>query len=524
MVTIYGAATGFRFTDVGGTFQVDDVPCAHYSLSVAKPGFVSGQEQNRPVNLLNPIAGAFGDLASENPAGRPPTPAVQQVNLSPDAPRVQVSLTPTASVSGTVLDENNDPLHGVSVQAIAVKTTLSGPDYVVAQTTQTDDLGHYELLDLPPGDYLVRLAGESSSTRYFQGNNLNPGNDHRGMQPVYYPNADSESSASVLTLAPGSQTSTDFQRATEPAFDINGRLAGFVPQAWTRIELYRDGSRLPVGRAFVNLSTGQFRVTDVPRGSYALRVTQYTADPPDWLAAEQPITIAGEPISGLQVPLSAGVEIPVTVSYEAGAQEDGQITLFLVPQHSPQNARTLRIGQALDRPLPEGVQVAPKPAPSGNQAAQPRVLTKVVPDTYKLVVALSNGYVAAAKFGDADALHGEFPVGGAPAELHLIIRGDGATVEGKVTSDGKPGLGAWVYLIPKTGDAMSFKFGFGGQDGHYQITGVPPGDYRIRAWAGAPSTKELLSSGGDAITLQPSDKQTVDLEASPTQNTPGAAQ
>jgi len=132
-----------------------------------------------------------------------------------------------------------------------VKTSLDGPDYVSVRSYHTDDRGGYALLSLPPGDYVVRMAGEASSTRYFSGNRLNPNNDHRGLQPVYYPNGDSPSTALVLHLGPGERANADFRQTTEPAFDINGRLAGFVPQAWTQMRLYREGDRLPLGAAFV---------------------------------------------------------------------------------------------------------------------------------------------------------------------------------------------------------------------------------------------------------------------------------
>jgi hypothetical protein len=58
--------------------------------------------------------------------------------------------------------------------------------------------------------------------------------------------------------------------------------------------LARDivNARLPVGRIFVNLSSGYFRVVDIPRGSYTLRAVQYQADPPQWLAAEEPVMVS----------------------------------------------------------------------------------------------------------------------------------------------------------------------------------------------------------------------------------------
>lgn len=503
LVSYFGAGQGFRFTDVGGNIQVPGVPCGHYSLTVSKPGFVSGQEDpNQGVLLSNPMLRAVMEDQSEQPAN-PPKPSNVFLQLAPDSPAAKIVLLPVASIAGTVLDENSEPIYGVVVQGIAVKASLSGTDYVPTRTVHTDDRGHYELLGLNPGDYVVRLAGESSSTRYFQGSAPNPNNDHRGMQPVYFSNADSLSSALVLHLAPGTQTNSDFRQATEAAFDVDGRLSGFIPQAWTRLRLYRDGDRIPLGRAFVNLTSGQFRLTDVPRGSYSLRVEQYQADPPLWFVAEEPINVAAEPIRNLVVQLSGAVDIPVSVSYEAGAQDDGTVHLMLLPKHSRENMRQLSLGRFAN----------PK---TDAQREGPKAFTNVIPDKYRLQVQAfgGTGYVASAKLGDLDVLHGEFPIGGSAAgELTVTIRGDSSTVQGQVTFQGQPAPGAQVYLIPASGDGAGLKTGFGDPEGHYQIAGVPPGDYRIQAWTGSPKAKEILSGTGESLTLQPSEQRTMAIAA-----------
>jgi hypothetical protein len=271
---------------------------------------------------------------------------------------------------------------------------------------------------------------------------------------------------------------------------------------------------MPVGRAFVNLGSGQFRLTDVVRGSYTLRVEQYQADPPLWLVAEEPITIASAPIRNLAVQLSGAVDIPVSLSYEAGAQEDGTIFLILRPQHSVENARQLFIGPMVKPPGRQPNSVLVEGTPLTDPSSQPRILTNVIPDKYKLAVQANggSGYVASAKLGDVDVLHSEFPISGSsPGELHVTIRGDSATVQGQVTFQGQPAQGAQIYLIPT--DGAGTKFGFGDQDGHYEIKGVPPGDYRIHAWTMPPTDKEILAGSGETLTLQPGDQQTVALEA-----------
>lgn len=492
LVTYFGAAQGFRFTDTGGNFDVENVPCQPYTLMVSKPGFVSGQqESDQAILLTNPAFREATESQSEQ-AGSPPKPANITLNLTPDSPPQRILLIPLAAINGTVLDENSEPLAGVVVQAIAVKASFTGTGYVPAKTAHTDDRGHYELLDLTPGDFVVRLAGEASSTHYFQGIAPNPNNDHRGMQPVYYSNVDTLAAAQVLHLAPAENASADFRHATEPAFDVNGRLSGFVPQVWTQFKLYRDGDRLPLGRAFVNLTTGQFRLTDIPRGSYTLRVLQYQADPPLWLATEQPFAITAQPIQNFVVQLSGAVAIPVSVSYEAGAKDEADIEVLLQPQHSRENRRQLGMRPAVVRT---------------------DVLTNVIPDQYRLTVQVfgGSGYVSAAKLGDLDVLHSEFSINGSPGELRITVRGDSASVEGNVTFQGKPAVGAQVYLTP-TNNGAAPKSGVADPEGHYKIAGVAPGDYRIRAWTGSPSAKEVLAAG-DTLSLQRSEQRTMALEA-----------
>ncbi len=446
-------------------------------------------------------------------AVRPPSQVRLMVELKPDSEPARIQLLPLASMGGTVLDENSEPLEGISMQVIAVQASLTGTDYAAVQTASTDDRGRYLFHHLPPGDYVIRLAGEVSSTQYYIGT-LNPNNDHRGIRPVYYPNGDSTSSASVFHLAPGEQANADFRQPTEAAFDINGRLTGFMPQTWTQVQVYREGDRLPVARAFVNPSSGQFRVTDVPPGSYILRAAQYRADSAQWYAAETPVSISSEPVRGLVVELSIGRDIAVSVAYEAGAQIDGTVQVVLQPQHTRSNARNLLIEKMAVRP--EGANAEPQATAQPNLAPErPSVLANVIPDRYRLIVnTFGHDYVASATLAGQDILQREFQVGaGVAGEIHIAVRGDSATVQGQTTSKGQPALGAQIYLIPVAGAGTGLKFGFADPSGHYEIAGVPPGDYRIFAWTAPPSAAELLSGAGQTLTLQPGDHQTLSLEA-----------
>ena len=154
---------------------------------------------------------------------------------------------------------------------------------------------------------------------------------------------------------------------------------------------------------------------------------------------------------------------------------------------------------------------APGPAPAV-------ALTDVLPGRYRLVVSFSgNGadYVASAKLGELEVLHSEFPVAASTgAELHVTIRGDGASLEGRVTLQGQSAAGARVYLLPAAAGGGGLITGYCDGGGAYRIEGVPPGDYRIQGWSGSPTAEEILSTSGEQLKLYPGEHLMVVLEAS----------
>ena len=170
LVSYMGVASGYRFTDAGGNFQVPNVPCIQYNLIVSKAGFVSGKEALGQQLLMRGRRNTAPEAETSDQGPQPPQPATAVVDVKSGSPPARISLVPVSSIAGTVLDENGEPLEGVVVQSIAAKASLSGTEYVPANTARTDDRGIYTILGLAPGDYLLRLVGEVSDTRYFMGN------------------------------------------------------------------------------------------------------------------------------------------------------------------------------------------------------------------------------------------------------------------------------------------------------------------------------------------------------------------
>lgn len=143
LVSYTGPESGYRFTDSSGNVRVEDVFCGGYSLSIAKPGFVSGVERADWRNaLLSPAKRDEFEAEFTQQEELRVIPVQEQVNLTAASSAVRVALLPVSSIDGVVLDENGEPIAGVSVQGIAAKASLTGIDYIPAQSTRTDDRGH----------------------------------------------------------------------------------------------------------------------------------------------------------------------------------------------------------------------------------------------------------------------------------------------------------------------------------------------------------------------------------------------
>ena len=69
---------------------------------------------------------------------------------SADAPVVRVAAVAAGSIYGAVLDEAGTPIDGAVVSALGGATAFA----------VTDRAGHYRLIDLPPGPYVVRAHRE----------------------------------------------------------------------------------------------------------------------------------------------------------------------------------------------------------------------------------------------------------------------------------------------------------------------------------------------------------------------------
>ena len=120
-------------TDASGRFVFARLAAGRYNLNVARDSYL-------PFN--------YGQTRQ----GRPGTPIVagdaQQLELA-------IRLDRGGVVTGTIFDEDGEPLRAVNVQAFRIVSPSGMKRLQQAGSARSDDRGGYRLFNLEPGDYLI---------------------------------------------------------------------------------------------------------------------------------------------------------------------------------------------------------------------------------------------------------------------------------------------------------------------------------------------------------------------------------
>jgi protocatechuate 3,4-dioxygenase beta subunit len=302
-------------TDAEGRFVLRNLAKGRYSFSATAPGYLIGQH-------------------GQARAGGPGYPLeLEEGEKIFDA---AIKLWKAATITGTVLDEANEPVVGANVRSM--RRTVGGGRvrWLMSTTTQTDDRGVYRIASLPPGDYGVAvvssvstlpaatvdayyelmMSGQSgvnsplyrdltssgapspSGTNGFRVGDFvvqpsaplgrsqlppAPSDDGKVLayQTVYHPSSTSVAQLSVITLASGEEKSgIDLHLRLVPTFRVSGTVSGPEgPVANMGVKLLpaaiAEEFSSETGLEVANTATdaqGAFTFLGVPPGAYTLKV------------------------------------------------------------------------------------------------------------------------------------------------------------------------------------------------------------------------------------------------------------
>jgi hypothetical protein len=482
---IYGATT-----DSDGQFVLKDVPPGRYRFLATHNGFVdeeyTGKSADAPV-LLSLSAG-------------------QKVS------DVLFRMTTAAVITGRVTNDDGEAMVRLEVIALRQPSDDDMEDerpfsrrtqqLETAATAHTDDRGLYRIFGLEPGDYYIRVTDSQAPDRdapvgesFWLQREL--GSEYA---PVYYPGVAHVHEAQTVSVKAGEEAQADVLVRHVKTVDVAGHVVG--PKGATldaSVNLESTDAEDFSSAHHANIDDkGSFRFRNISEGSYWINV--FIRGEKDFTyenRARQKIEVGSENIDSLIISLVGGSTIPGRIIVDGKSITDiNRASVALGPVEGDD-----QFG-GFGRVQKDGTFEIPS-----------------VHDGSYIVNVWMPGeghYTKSIRYGADDVLGKGLQLegGGTGGKLEIVMGSDCAQLEGVVTDDDGPVIGARVRIMP---DVETPYNGFRrhstttDQVGKFSLIGLAPGKYRVIAKSKLPSQKTSIQSEPQTVTLAANDHQTVQL-------------
>ncbi|HEY4837969.1 MAG TPA: carboxypeptidase-like regulatory domain-containing protein, partial [Candidatus Acidoferrales bacterium] len=441
----------FTLSDTEGAYSFNQVGPGTYAVRAEQRGFISRN---------------FDDMANMG------NPGILTINSRETLDRIDIRLVADGVISGTVLDEDNQPLVGVPVQAVRVSYERGGHRREAPQTmVNTDDLGNFRLYRLPPGNYFVRI--ENTSINIHSGAQVT--------QVAYYPGATSIENAQPLKVTGGNEVSgIRFSVIAAPTYSVSGNIVDTSgsggPKQYNVALMHMTG--FDTAPNVASSTGGSFIIRGATSGEYLVWATAVQTKPV--VQTKGPLhEIAG--FTTVRVP-DSDVRANITVSY--GADVSGKI---IVENSTGQSVNGIGIGL-------------------GNEIAGRLIIWNFLGDTTKQNGAFRITGVPSGSFDfsiwNASGMYLKKVVcngkdftlapltiesGAGASDCVVTLGTDAGVIKGWVLDGDKPVAHQLVVAIPEDRSLRSVeRFTITGNtnaNGEYQLSGIIPADYLLFAVA-----------------------------------------
>ncbi|HVO60745.1 MAG TPA: carboxypeptidase-like regulatory domain-containing protein [Terriglobales bacterium] len=473
-------------TGADGRFHFDNVPPGKYTLGAAKPGFLNqGFEQHE-------------DYSSAIVVG----PGLSAENLV-------FRIAPAATISGQILDEQNEPVREAQVTLFRQRLLDGHLTTRMRQQATSDDRGQYRFGALASGTYFVMVSARpwytpaaANPTMVDQGQNA-AASLNVTYPLLFYAGANDSSQATPITVAAGDHATADFSltpvrsvhvRVHAPKLNLNqGYSVVLTPEAFQDVSV-----QMPVSVQTSMVKPGEIEISGIAPGQYRLQM----------------VFPGKETTTFTQV-------VDLESDTELDASNGDQIKDI---------SGTMKMQDG--SPLPAGAGVVIRNIMS-REVARARVSADghfqfplretIPPGTYEVAVGAQNTYVVSITATGARVEGRSIEIGGsAPVHLNIVASQGIARIEGTaMSSDGKPVAGAMVLLAPDdmAHNPVLIRRDQSDSDGTFTLPNVVPGRYTLLAirngWGLEWMKREVLTpylAGGEQVVVQRSGKYTLKVQ------------
>jgi 5-hydroxyisourate hydrolase-like protein (transthyretin family) len=264
-------STATTTTDAQGAFVFRGLSRQRYFVTCAKDGFASDDE-------------AYPLLSD------------RVLNDREEKTGVDCHVWRAAVVTGTVTDADNEPISGVTVQAIRKDYWRASLTLMAAAgPAETDDHGHFRIFGLIPGSYYLKADRGKQNTK------------QRGYAPAFYPNASTWTDAQALRISAGQEYSGFHLTIHEAAtFEASGKIVDAEtgrPAGGAIVRVSGECSLMLPADSIETNADGTFHFSALTSGRYWMRV--HLAGSRPRAAADVPFEIAGSNVKDLVIRVGA---------------------------------------------------------------------------------------------------------------------------------------------------------------------------------------------------------------------------
>ena len=476
-----------QLSDSEGRFAFAGVAPGKYSLSAHRRGYFLQMYQQHE-NFTTAIAVGTG-LESEN---------------------LIFALRPSASISGDVRDESDDPIR--RAQVMLFRENLAGGLRRTSSIQQagTDDEGHYHFGYLPPGTYFVSVSAQpwyaqrSPRVRPNQ-ENLNSSGTISSFSPspeqdqpldvvyqsLFFPDSNDLAGAAPLALHAGDMAVADFRLRPIPGLHILVRTPAIDPNQGVNIQVTQslaEGRETHLPVTVSQLTPGLVEISGVPPGR--LNLALMTPNGNATTRRTQSLQVSND------AEIDTAQSAPSAVVSGIVKMDDAS----LVPQPTRVFLRNLATGQSATTEVsaPGEFSFKNNPMETGN---------------YEIMVGAPALFVRSLSSSDVKTTGRSFQIAG-PQDVSITINASKGTghITGTALKNDKPASGVMIVLAPLDlrGNPALFRRDQSDSDGTFSLNAIVPGRYTLMAiedgwdleW-GNPDVLKKFLPGGESVEIAP---------------------